>query len=268
MPCMSRPRPVTLNNPEVYPYYAHKGPNRRFMQGFHGVMNGLFRPRASYLEGSEQMINDHLSADKPSLISLGHVSWFDPCNIAAVIHRQKVLRPIIGRVVVPANAPLFEKPVIGSIIDIGGAIPTFRPQDVKADEIILADNQETIEDKRLKASIAMVSLTIAHFNQGRHVAYFSEGTRNRDNPTHIQPIKGGIVRVANAVNTSDGDGLHMILMSPYYGQKPFGEKSWHELRHPMIGIGHLALEPGELLTKEAVRQRQQECLDLAIENYR
>lgn len=258
-----RPRPVTLDNPEVYPYYTEKGPNETFMRGFHAVMDNLFAPRAAYLPGSEEIIDRHLHQARNSILALGHVSWFDPCNLAALLRQEKPLQPIIGNVVIPGNAPYFNKPVIGSIISTGGAIPTFRVKDVFGGEEIVGDS--AIEDRRRAAGRKLVEITIGNYKRGRNVAYFAEGTRNRGDCSQIQEIKGGIVKLANHVNETNE--TMMICMSPYYGEGEFAKRRWRDHRTPTVGIGHIAIGAGMGINAEDIRNQMQDCLDLAISEH-
>lgn len=54
-------------------------------------------------------------------------------------------------------------------------------------------------------------------------------------------------------------------MSVFYGDAPFKQKSLHDLRHATVGIGHIALHPGEKVSTDAFREKMQESLDLAID---
>lgn len=256
---MKRPY-VALGNPEVYEYFSKAGPNVKFMKAFHGVMAALFHPNRKFTEHSREAIEDHIQSGRQVVFSLGHSSWFDPSNYASVIRKEKSLKPAIGNIVIPANAPYFNKRVIGKIITTGGAIPTFRRKDVFGKEEVIADAE--IEQRRKRAGRELVNICVNHLESGTNVAIFAEGTRNRGDRRRLQKLQNGIGRIIEESNNRDD--LMVVCMSAYYGEGR-RNKTYFD---PSVGVGHLAVSDvsGDLIP--AITDCQQTTLDIAVADFK
>lgn len=261
---MKRPKEITLENAnQVYDWHEQHESNSRLVKSLGFVAEKLLRTRHEFLEGSRAAIEQYAETGKGAAVSLGHAEWIDPGHYARVCRREKGLRGILDSVIVPAGAGWSNLPLVGALIMHAGTVTAFREDDVYKRQGL--PRTAANEAARLMANRRMVDITIQKYRHGSHMPYFPEGTRNRGNQRKIQPIKGGMVRAINQINAPEGDGVMAVFMSVYYGDKPYGEKSWRELRNATVGIGCIALSAGENLTKGMVHAKQQQCLDLAVE---
>jgi hypothetical protein len=252
---MKRPEVTVENYQAVESFFADHGPNRRFMQGFHGIMGALFHPEVAYLPGSHDAVDEHLSAGKAAVFSLAHVSWFDPCNYAAVIDHEPILKPAVGNVTTAANGPLFNARFLGWVITTGGASPALRDKDVDKNH----PNALALKSHINSSFLRIATTTL---DNKRNVAIFPESTRGAGRPNRKQllPFKPGVLKMVQAVQHSED--VLIIMMSAYYG-----DRKLKRIETPAVGIGHLAVDNLVSLELEDIRRQQQRTLDLAVQTF-
>jgi 1-acyl-sn-glycerol-3-phosphate acyltransferase len=255
-----KPPEVKLDNPEVFDYFTTHKINENYMKILHGVSALLFNSKRVFMDDTLSKIDEHFKDDKPAIFSMNHVTWFDPLYYASVIRREREFRPAIGNIVIPGNAPYFNKPLIGKIIAEGGCIPVFRSKDSSVFGDITNLSEEEIEIRRKKANDISMGICVDHLNSGTNVAIFAEGTRNRGDRKQIQKMHDGLGRILEG--TEKPENLIVVCMSGY-----FGEKKIKNLIDPSIAIGSLAVEGSISETLGEIREKQQKALDVAIADY-
>jgi 1-acyl-sn-glycerol-3-phosphate acyltransferase len=254
---MDRPR-IAVDNPAVYEYYSNLPSDPEFMQKFHKLCATLLHSQVILAPGTREAAGHHLGEGNPALILLGHATWLDPAFIAGAMHEEPELNSIIGNVVIPANAPYFEKPFFGWLFDRGRAIPAFRTKDVHGEGGGVTD--ESLEEARKEARRALAKLCISNIDNNTSVAMFPEAHRNRGDRTKVLKIKGTPVKITEGVKTPSR--LMVVAMMPYYGNR------WvKNLFRPTMGIGHIDPARTSELTLEDLRLFQQSTLDMAVNAY-
>jgi acyltransferase-like protein len=208
----------------VSAYYAEHGPNVGFQKAFHVIMDRLLvDPHTVFAPGAEEGISEHLASGDPTILAMTHHSWFDPSNDAAAMeHEREVFGPIIGKFVVPARMDYFAYPVIGPIIAIGGAKPMARKKDLANYYASQGRSKEEIDEllkatggDRKASNDVIQRLMVDMAMSGLVYASYIEGTRNRGDQTELQPVRGGIKDLLEAMEKPED--AKIITLSHDYG---------------------------------------------------
>lgn len=184
---MSRPE-VTLNDwREVYEYYGQHRPSSLALHTLHRAASFIYHPHVEYAEGAVDKIDELLDADTRLFIVSNHMHVLDQIPVAALMQRGP-MRRVIGDTVVLAKQPYFEQ-VWRRPLDALGAVPVWREQDVQG---------SLRREEQLQVTKALFQVVTDRMADGASVFMFPEGTRNRENPRELGPVKSGIGRIALA----------------------------------------------------------------------
>jgi 1-acyl-sn-glycerol-3-phosphate acyltransferase len=150
------------------------------------------------------------------------------------------------------------------MIDGLGAIPIVRLEDLDRRGMVITPEIEELHRKAmLRADEIEVSKLV---EQGNHMAGFWEGTRNREDPTKVQPLKKGIgYTVCKAAEDVD---VSIVPVGICFGGKPTDHKKL-AVPHKYTPHVHIGMpfrvettSPEELV--QVVRPAIQGCVDIAV----
>jgi 1-acyl-sn-glycerol-3-phosphate acyltransferase len=125
------------------------------------LTTGLFRRDWRHLE--------RIPKTGPAILAVNHVSYADPFVIARLVWDAGRIPRFLGK------APLFEVPVVGTVLNAAGQIPVRRASREAADSLESA---------------------IAALHQGEIVVIYPEGTVTRDEDFWPMVAKTGVARLA------------------------------------------------------------------------
>ena len=191
---------VSLENAkEVNEYFSQVEPNRALMRTLHFVMGRFINATTVFDEGAERQIKNDLSEGRQIFLAHNHQSFYDPLVLASMLQREKALRPMRTRTVIPGKSPEFNHPLYGWVVRNSGAIPVFRKAEFNGDA--------SQDEARRQANNSQVTIMQAHMNRGKHGAIYPEGTRGKDeadrDPTRLLPLHEGIGRIACGLQRPD-----------------------------------------------------------------
>jgi hypothetical protein len=198
-----------------------------------------------------------------------HHAWFDPSNDSAALEQEReVFEPMIGKIVIPARQDYFDMPLIGSIIAIGGAKPIARKKDLAAyyagqglaDEEIAAKLSGNGEARK-EANGLIQGLMVRMAKAGFVYASYVEGTRNRGDQSQLQPVRGGIQNLLEAMD--EPEAAKIICLGHDYGGARILKKRYLT---PTVYIDAVDAPSDLEETEELLTKTLQGCLDGAIEN--
>lgn len=263
---MNRPevRQDFSNIEEVCDYYSTHGPNPAFMRLYHTVMDAVCAPNPVIAPGASAEIEEHLAAERPTMLAMTHHSWPDPMNAGAAIKEKAVLRPIIGKTVIPARMDYFNIPVIGSIISIGGAKPVYRKKDLVhyyesqglgPDEI--AEKLAEVAAHRKDSNDRVRQIEAEMVDQGYIYASYVEGTRNRGDQTKLQKVQNGMRNLLAGMDNVEE--AKVICMGYDYG----GGLLMKRFLTPGMYVDIMDAAPVEDFN-ERLAETLQRCIDNAI----
>ena len=249
---MKKPQVSLENETAVYDYFTDKEPSSRLMRPLHRLAAGVYRPDTVFAKGAEEAIARHIDSGRPIVMAANHLSMHDPLVLASMVQREKAFRPLIGRTLILSKPSLFNVPLVGRIVSNGGAIPVFRPEDIKS-----AEADEAV--RRRETSAKAIGIAVAKLEQGFSIVLFPEGTRNKEDETRIQSLRPGIGRIA--CSASNRKNVLVVCTATAYGSedKP-------SVFSPTIAVGYpldVAREPEGMV--EVVGESLQECLDAALD---
>lgn len=244
------------NVDQVVDYFSKHGPNKKFMQGFHWLSGKIFNPEIIFEEGARQKIETHLFTEDPTIVAMTHHSWFDPPNIAAAIQNEPVLRPIIGRAVLPANVTLFKVPILGSIVAAGGGKPIIREKDMvsrhhKQPVGKYKTQPPTTKENiaRLEANNRISRVLLDYVDAGGVYASYVEGTRNRGDQLKIQKVRKGVKKLLEDLSNSDDAKIITVAYN-------YRERTWRDKRRPTMFFDIMNASPVESVLDRMADQLQ------------
>lgn len=189
---------ISLENAEaVNEHFSQVKPNPALMRTLHFVMGQAIKATTKYKDNSHQLIQDALAENRQLFLAHNHQSNYDPFVLASMLQREKVLRPMRTRTVIPGKSPLFNHPLYGWVVRNSGAVPIFRKAEFN-------DGSEQADEARRKANELQITIMRSHMNRGLHAAIYPEGTRGANeegrDPTQLMPLHAGIGRIACSLN--------------------------------------------------------------------
>jgi len=248
---MEKPEVTLENYNAVYNFYRMYRQPRLGAAIGHGAMALAFKPDMTYKGSADDLIRDHLRDGSRLIIALNHISDKDQYVVAAMARREQAFQPMVGNTFIQSKVPLFHhpnklvRPLLRHGVDVMGAIPAFRKKD--------SDGQS--DELRKAATSELLETSVAKMQQGQHMAVFPEGTRNKENPNVVQPLKEGIIYVASKVAAE-----HVVAVVPIgftYDSRP---------RYPEMVVAEPIVDyefSANTFLLE-LRDIMQECVDQAI----
>lgn len=203
---------------EVTEYFSKSKPSWPVTKGIH-LISGLGINAATHFDvGAKDMIAEDLKQGRQLLVAHNHQSNVDPFVLASIIQREKMLRPMRNKIVIPGKSPLFNNPLYGWVVRRSGAVPVFRRSELEG-----SSDDPHVEDLRRQANNSLVDILLAHMNRGLHGAIYPEGSRGfnknkqgeRVDLTRLQPLHAGIGRLACGMD--DPDNLSIVCVGTVYG---------------------------------------------------
>lgn len=255
---MTRPKVTLENHKRVYEWYRDNGQSTAFAKFGHYAVAMIHRPETTADAGAGHGISALLDTHARLILVANHIDARDVTVLPAVAGSYKPLRPIIGEARIVAKQEMFNGEFFGGSVnpavkkvggfamrrvgDALGMIPAMRgSSNQNADKTVLVKAHQELAE------------TVGYFlKRGVHIALFGEGTRNRDNPEIVQPIKSGLMHMIEEV-----DPAIKIAVVPIGIWYPEGE-------HVRTHIGSAFIAPGSMddLTGE-VQEKLQHCVDMA-----
>lgn len=204
---MKMPKMQPDNYEEIYKYFQEFQPNPIKQDRFFRAMHRLFPATVSYEGGAGKQIQSHLSGGGSIILAPNHIANPDSLVIASIAVSQPYFEGIKGSTTIPGKEGLFRVPGLGEIIQHIPCHPAFRGKSFKE-----YDDSSSLKDR---VGSALVQFNIDYINNGGHVAIFSEGRVNKDNPREVQKMMRGIGRIATGVD--DPTNLLIVPMGIAYG---------------------------------------------------
>lgn len=179
------------NYQEIYQAFGDLRPNPRTQKLGFAVMHLAYKSQVHYEHQADQIIKHHLQAGGSVIIAPNHQSNADTPTVGGLAY-EDCFSGLAGATTAPGKADMFTWPVLGKYVFPHLLIhPTFRGKDFTADE--------PGQLLRKQVTDRLLQFNVDFINRGGNVALFPEGTRNKDNPRHIQKIRGGIAHIALGV---------------------------------------------------------------------
>lgn len=194
---MTKPEVMLENYQQIYDYYGSRRPNVYANKILHTFLGAIIRPQITFDLGAKEELSRLLETQTTLILASNHTSNFDPPTIAAMAQREKIMRPMRGNTSVMSKQSLFKWP-LRSIIDQLYAIPTFRTGDVERSDGTVDAERTTLQRA---ASQEVQDMSVRLLDSGIHMAIFPEGTRNKNDPSEVQPLKRGLGDIACRVSS-------------------------------------------------------------------
>jgi 1-acyl-sn-glycerol-3-phosphate acyltransferase len=244
------PRPdVRLHNINpLYSYYDELQPSAFAQKALLAVSAGIYRPQISYDDGAAERIKALTKEGSSLLMASNHINIFDQNAIAAVVYSQPAFQDVIGNTFVPAKVPYFLRPRLRSLMEMVGAVPVVRAQDV-----------EGIDDgisMQAKAALRLIKTCSKKLEKGQHMFIFPEGTRNKGDLRELGKINKGIGRIACGVKDRD---IAIVPMGLWYGDDPKFADTLRPNLHVGTPIEGSFENPNQVLS--LLRGAMRHCLD-------
>jgi acyltransferase-like protein len=257
------------NIDEVQRFAATHEPNERFLKGFHGVMSFLCDPTVVFADGAPARIAEHLASGDPTALVMTHHSFFDAPDAAAGIRQHEVLHPIEGRTVTQASSDWFRIPGLDAIFYQGGAWPVTRDKDVRSHykregmaEDRIEERVKALKEERKDSNSQLRDVETGMVDRGLILTTFVEGTRNRDDPAVVQPVKNAIKKMLEGIENPER--AKIIVMALDYGGARILPKRYLT---PTLFVDMMDALPPEEVNQE-LQEFMQYCATSAIENRR
>ncbi|MEU0542326.1 1-acyl-sn-glycerol-3-phosphate acyltransferase [Nocardia sp. NPDC005978] len=253
---MEPPEVALENFDAVYDYYRDHRQNLLGAKAAYWLLGRRFQPRVSYAEGARKELRDFISAGRPLIISINHLSEKDPYTVSAAAWRSP-LRPVIGHTRVLAKHEVFADPKMRGKLDMMGAMPVFRSRD--------HDNSPVNA-----ASGRLIDTCAEVLARGDSIALFPEGTCNYVDHTRVQELGGGIGHVVGRARELGANPV-LVNLGLSYGPRadPAVHLSTADVRSASFyfrrPVGELPAEPADITA--LVREELQTALDAAIAAY-
>ncbi|UGT43860.1 1-acyl-sn-glycerol-3-phosphate acyltransferase [Nocardia yamanashiensis] len=251
------PPEVSLENTDaVYDYYRDHRQNLVKAKAAYWLLGRRFQPRVHYADGARKALRDFISAGRPLIISINHLSEKDPYTVSAAAWRSP-LRPVIGHTRVLAKHEVFADRKMRGTLDMMGGLPVFRSKDHESASVNAAS-------ERLIDTCAVV------LARGDSIALFPEGTCNYLYHTRVLELGGGIGHIVCRARTLGADPV-LVSLGLSYGPRPdpAAELSKADVRSASfffeMPIGELPSQPADI-TRLAHTQLQA-ALDGAVAAY-
>lgn len=204
---MKRPEISVQNHRAVYDYYESRRPNVLATKAALKVSGAIWWPEVKYQADAQLEIVDALKADTRLLLACNHLTMVDQFPVAAALQKDATFKSALGNMFIPAKAPHFEQKIAQRILSAMGAVPVFRPQDVAGSDEVFKDS-----------TYSFIDMAIQKINAGQHMFIFPEGTRNKNDPSRLGTINGGIARIAMGV--ADDTPIAVVPVGLWYGDTP------------------------------------------------
>ncbi|MEV6770674.1 1-acyl-sn-glycerol-3-phosphate acyltransferase [Nocardia sp. NPDC051030] len=253
---MERPEVILENSDAVYDFYRDHQQNVVKAKAAYWLLGRRYQPRISYAPGARERLREFISAKRPLLIAVNHLSQLDPYTVAAAAWRG-ALRPVIGRTRVLAKDELFLEDKLRGRIDMMGGIPVFRGKDHGLRAVNAAGQR-------------MIDICAERMARGDGVAVFPEGTCNLEVPTEVQPLGTGIGHIAFRAKKLGADPV-LVSLGLSYGPRPDQtvEPTKEEAKSASfyfgVPLGELPTKPAEIT--RVVRDELQTALTGAVAAY-
>ena len=182
------------NYEQIYKEYDKFEPNPLVQKLGFLAMHTLYESDLHFKNGSDEIIQNHLSNGGSLILAPNHQSNADIPTIAALAHTETFAK-LKGNTIIPAKVDMFKWPLVGRFIPHMQAHPTFRSKDF--------DESHYSQILKNEITESLMQFNIHKINQGSNMAMFPEGTRNKKNPRDIQPLKAGLARIALGVNNPE-----------------------------------------------------------------
>jgi hypothetical protein len=185
---MKRPEVTLENYQAVYEFYDQYEPSARAQRAAHLILNLMYHPHVAFADDTDIQLEQAAENDMRLLIVANHVRGQDPLLFGPALRARDSLKYYNGRTIEPAKASIYKMPIPGLRygLDILGAVPAFRKQETAGATL----------DVRFGATAGYSQVSINKVIGGRSMIIHAEGTRNRDNPRELLPIKEGTGRLA------------------------------------------------------------------------
>ncbi|MEV0465402.1 1-acyl-sn-glycerol-3-phosphate acyltransferase [Nocardia tengchongensis] len=251
------PPEVTLENCDaVYDYYRDHRQNLVKAKAAYWLLGRRFKPRVGFAAGARKGLRDFISAGRPLIISINHLSERDPYTVSAAAWRSP-LRPVIGHTRVLAKHEVFADPKLRGTLDMMGGMPVFRSKDHESSSVNAAS-------ERLIDTCAVVMA------RGDSIALFPEGTCNTVDHTRVLDLGGGIGHIACRARELGADPV-LVSLGLSYGPRPdpaaeLGKADVLSASFYFgMPVGELPAQPADI-TRMA-RDELQAALDGAVAGY-
>ncbi|MBL1077242.1 1-acyl-sn-glycerol-3-phosphate acyltransferase [Nocardia sp. 2] len=251
------PPEVTLENSDaVYDYYRDHRQNLVKAKLAYWLLGRRFQPRVGYAVGARKELRDFISAGRPLVISINHLSEKDPYTVSAAAWRSP-LRPVIGHTRVLAKHEVFADAKMRGTLDMMGGMPVFRSKDHESYSVNAAS-------ERLIDTCAMV------LTRGDSIALFPEGTCNYVDHTRVLELGGGIGHFVCRARERGADPV-LVSLGLSYGPRPdpAAELSKADVRSASFyfgrPVGELPALPADIT--DLAREELQAALDGAVAAY-
>lgn len=196
---MKKPEVTLENYEQVYDYYQQYDQPMFGAKLGHYAMGLIFKPNTEFAPGAEDAVEAALQDDKTrTVVAFNHLSDNDQYVVSAMAIKEPAFKPMVGNTFIQSKEPLFHhpnkilRPFLRRGVDIMGAIPAFRKKDV----------DDSSADLRRLATARMLETSVQKIRDGKFMAIFPEGTRNKENPEQVQPLRPGISAVIGQTATT------------------------------------------------------------------
>ncbi|MGW4246766.1 lysophospholipid acyltransferase family protein [Nocardia sp. NPDC004722] len=200
------PPEVALDNCDaVYDYYRDHRQNLLKAKAAYWLLGRRFRPRVSFAPGAGEALRAVISAGRPLLISINHLSEKDPYTVSAAAWRSP-LRPVIGHTRVLAKHEVFADPKMRGTLDMMGGLPVFRSKDHESSSVNAASER-------------LFDTCAARMARGDSIALFPEGTCNYLDHTRVLELGGGLGHIACRARQLGAEPV-LVSLGLSYGPRP------------------------------------------------
>ncbi|HXE09797.1 MAG TPA: 1-acyl-sn-glycerol-3-phosphate acyltransferase [Verrucomicrobiae bacterium] len=211
------------NMDEVQAFAERHEPNADFLRFFHRFWGVAADPTVVYGEGAREAIPAHLASGDPTAFVMTHFSLADAPNAASGIHHEEPLQDIEGRTVTQASADWFRIPGLNWVFARGGAWPVVRTKDVRSFYVrqgeLTEDEIEAklaeLNEQRKDSNSGLRRVESGMVDRGLILTTYIEGTRNRGDPTVVQPVKNAIKNMLESIQNPEA--AKIICMAYDYG---------------------------------------------------
>lgn len=156
---MRRPREITLENVDaIYDWQEQHESSSALLRLTHLASDLALRTTYDFLPGSRTATEEYAATGKGMVIALSHAETIDPGHYAKVIRREKHLRYIIGKVIVPAGMGWSSKPVLGWFLMNAGTLTACRVKEVYGADIPEEERPPEIEKARKAAGRRLIQI--------------------------------------------------------------------------------------------------------------